>query len=68
MNQASDNCMICAEEFDSKELHSVALSTVNVTKFKICTACLQKTDPADDYSEVRQLVDNFTKLDKKLKL
>lgn len=66
MNLASDNCMICAEEFDSDELHSVALSTVNVTKFKICSCCLKKTDPADDYSEVRELVNSFNKITKKL--
>jgi hypothetical protein len=66
MNLSSDNCMICAQEFDDADLHAVALSTINVTRFKICTSCLKKTDPANDYSEVRELVDNFINLNKKL--
>lgn len=66
MNQASDNCMICAEEFDEADLHAVALSTINVTKFKICSGCLKKTNPKDDYSEVRELVDTYSKITKKL--
>jgi len=66
MTRASDNCIICAEEFDITELQSVALSTVNVTKFKICKNCIAASDPADDYREVRSIVDFFFKIDKKL--
>ncbi|HWZ21399.1 MAG TPA: hypothetical protein VNW06_02025 [Cytophagaceae bacterium] len=62
----SDNCIVCAEEFDVTELKSVALSTVNVTKFKICKNCLAASDPADDYREVRAIVDSFLKMDNKL--
>lgn len=56
MTITSDNCCICGEEFGSDELKSVALSAVNVTKFKICDACLGKSNPEDDYREVRNIV------------
>jgi hypothetical protein len=64
MSQINCNCIICAEEFDPNELHNVALSKINVTKFKICEACLELSDPSDDYLTARKIVNdylNFTK-------
>jgi hypothetical protein len=62
----SDNCIVCAEEFSTDELKGVALSTLNITRFKICNNCLNKSDPADDYLEVRSIVNSFLNLDEML--
>ncbi len=55
----SCNCIVCAEEFDSSELESVALSKINVTRFKICQACLDACDPAEDYRQVREIIGSY---------
>lgn len=55
------NCIVCANEFNPDELHNVALSEINITSFKICEACLNMSDPANDYREVRDLVDSYKK-------
>jgi len=58
--QVSYNCIVCAKEFDNTdELHSVALSKINVTKFKICQSCLNISDPSDDYLQVRKIVNSY---------
>jgi hypothetical protein len=62
MTQASCNCIVCAEEFDSAELYNVALSKVNSTRFKICKACLDKSDPSEDYLQAREIVNSYLKL------
>lgn len=60
MTQATScNCIVCAKEFDSEELQSVALSKINVTRFKICQSCLDHCDPAEDYREVRQIISSY---------
>ncbi len=64
MARESDNCTVCAEEFPLDELKSIALSAVHVTRFKICNSCLDKSDPQDDYLEVRNIVNSYLKLDK----
>lgn len=64
MTRVSDNCTICAEEFSLDELKSIALSAINVTKFKICINCLNKSDPQDDYRQVRDIVDSYFNLEK----
>jgi hypothetical protein len=61
MTKVSCNCVVCADEFDPDELHSVALSEINVTSFKVCQACLDSSDPADDYREVRNIVNSYLK-------
>lgn len=61
MSQVSCNCIVCAKEFDSEELQSVALSKINVTRFKICQACLDMSNPEDDYREAREIVYSYTK-------
>jgi hypothetical protein len=53
------NCIVCAQEFNSDELQSVALSKINVTRFKICQACLEQSNPAEDYREARDLVSSY---------
>lgn len=67
MTVRSDNCSICAEEYTDDELHTVALSAINVTRFKICSNCLSSTDPECDYKAVRDMVSGFVTADKKLK-
>ena len=64
MVRESDNCTVCAEEYPLDELKSIALSAVHVTRFKICNNCLNKSDPQDDYFEVRNIVNSYLKLDK----
>lgn len=55
----SCNCIVCAKEFDSSELESVALSKINVTRFKICQACLDACDPAEDYRQAREIIGSY---------
>lgn len=60
MTQAqSCNCIVCAKEFDPNELHSVALSKINVTRFKICQNCLEQCDPAEDYRQAREIISSY---------
>ena len=61
MTNKNCNCIVCAEEFDCSELQSVILSEINATKFKICNACLEMSDPADDYKQAREIVDSYLK-------
>lgn len=53
------NCIVCAREFNPNELQDVALSKINVTRFKICQACLNKSDPAEDYREAREIIGSY---------
>jgi len=53
------NCIVCAKEFNSDELQSIALSKINVTRFKICRACLDQCDPAEDYRSVREIISSY---------
>jgi hypothetical protein len=55
----SCNCIVCAQEFDFEELQSVALSKINVTRFKICQTCLDHCDPAQDYREAREIISSY---------
>jgi hypothetical protein len=55
----SSNCIVCAQEFDSEELQSVALSKINVTRFKICQNCLDQCDPAEDYRQAREIISSY---------
>lgn len=53
------NCIVCAKEFDSSELQSIALSKINVTRFKICQGCLDQCDPAEDYRQAREIISSY---------
>lgn len=55
----SCNCIVCAQEFDLSELQSVALSKINVTRFKICQSCLDACDPAEDYRQAREIISSY---------
>jgi hypothetical protein len=60
MTQAqSCNCIVCAKEFDLNELQSVALSKINVTRFKICQSFLEQCDPAEDYRQAREIISSY---------
>lgn len=61
MNQENCNCIVCAKEFDPDELQNVVLSKINITRFKICEACLKRSDPSDDYRAVRDIVNSYLK-------
>lgn len=56
------NCMVCAEEFDPNTFQSEALSVINATHFKVCQSCLDSSDPAEDYRQVRNVVNSYLKL------
>jgi len=53
------NCVVCSQEFDSEELQSVALSKINTTRFKICQACLDSSDPNEDYRQAREIISQY---------
>lgn len=55
MKKESCNCIVCANEFNVDELESIAVSSF----FKICKSCLDKSDPADDYRQARQIVESY---------
>lgn len=60
-NTANCNCIVCAQEFEPEELQSLALYKINATNFKICQACLDKSDPEDDYKQARNIVNLYLK-------
>lgn len=62
MTQESCNCIICAKEFNPEDTQSVALAKINITKFKVCEACLNSSDPAEDYRQVRDIVYDYLKM------
>lgn len=62
----SHNCIVCAAEFDSSELHSEALSKINATRFKVCANCVAASDPANDYKQVRDIVKSYLKTSSRL--
>ena len=55
----SCNCCVCSEEFNLDELQSIALSKINVTRFKICQGCLDQCDPAEDYRQAREIIGSY---------
>ena len=55
----SCNCIVCAKEIDSDTSLSVALSKINVTNFKICQACLDSSNPEEEYRQVREIVNSY---------
>lgn len=59
MTTANCNCIVCANEFNPEELQNVALSEINVTRFKICQSCFDMADPADDYRQARHIVKDY---------
>lgn len=59
---SSDNCMICGNEFNTEELFSINSDN----NFKICTKCLAKSNPKDDYLEVRNIVNRYVKFSQQL--
>jgi hypothetical protein len=59
MTLESCNCIVCAQEFNVEEMQSI--SSVNSTNFMICQACLDKSDPAEDYRQARSIVNIFLK-------
>lgn len=68
MDRVSCNCIVCAEEFASDDLQSLALSKINVTNFKICQACFDSSNPAEDYREVRAIVASYNHMEESLSL
>lgn len=55
------NCIVCAKEFEIAELSNVVLSKINLTNFKVCQACFDSSDPAEDYRQVRSIVNAYLK-------
>lgn len=53
-----DNCMVCGQEFSFDELSSLVASA---SYLKICHSCLSKSDPADDYAQVRNIISGYMK-------
>ena len=59
MKQSSCNCIVCAKEFSPEETNSIVMSKINYTQFKICEACINMSDPADDYAEAYSIVNSY---------
>ena len=57
MNSESCNCIVCAREFEVKELQKA--SSINSTKFMICKSCLELSDPSEDYRQARSIVNTY---------
>ena len=55
---SSDNCMVCSKEFFIEELSSLVASASNL---KICHSCLDMSDPANDYAQVKNIISNYLK-------
>lgn len=53
------NCCVCGNEFGTNELQSIALSKINVTRFKFCQSCLDQCDPAEDYRQAREIIGSY---------
>lgn len=59
MTKSSYNCIICASEFDAEEMIKSSASSVNSSRFKICQNCIDKSDPADDYKQAREIINTY---------
>lgn len=68
MDRVSCNCIVCAEEFASDDLQSLALSKINVTNFKICQSCFDNSNPSEDYREARIIVASYNHMQETLSL
>ena len=62
MTQESCNCIVCAREFNVSELKSIALSEINMTRFKICQECFDISDPSEDYKQAKNIVNSYLEL------
>lgn len=60
MITGSCNCVICANEFEAREMQ--AISSINSVNFMICQGCLDKSDPAEDYNQARSIVNSYLKI------
>lgn len=61
MTRVSCNCIVCAVEFNPDELKNIVLSKINITPFKVCEACINSSDPVNDYREVKKIVNSYLK-------
>lgn len=61
MSLHNANCFVCGNEYTEDELHAVAISSINVTRYKICNSCVGISNPDNDYEEVRHIVDTYLK-------
>ena len=59
---ANCNCIVCAAEFEPENSSSTILSNINVTSFKICNACLDLSDPENDYEQARNIVNSYLRM------
>lgn len=58
MYKYSDNCIVCGEEFGIKDLNALI---TNANFFKVCSICLSKSDPVQDYLEVKKIIFGYIK-------
>jgi hypothetical protein len=54
----SDNCMACSEEFSFEELCSLVSAA---SHYRICQRCLDASDPANDYKQVKNIILGYVK-------
>lgn len=54
------NCIVCAKEFDPNLLDDEVSSEINVTNFKICKECIDKSDPLEGYKDIKKIIAWYT--------
>jgi len=54
----TDNCFICAEEYDKDDLYTISFAGYKIAKTKICKNCLNdNTDGAEkDFQAVKKFI------------
>jgi hypothetical protein len=58
---SSCNCLICAHEYLDSDMKNISLPNIQ-TKFKICEACLNSSDPSEDFNEVKKILSSYNNL------
>ena len=61
MSLHNNKCFVCGNEYAEEELHAVAISSINLTRYKICNSCVGLSNPDNDYEVVRHIVDTYLK-------
>lgn len=51
------NCIVCAFEYNPKDMEQLKLSSNSF--LYICKNCLSKSDPSNDYKEVKSMLSDL---------
>jgi hypothetical protein len=59
MVNASENCIICGNEYDNSELKFIVIANKHTTKFRVCFKCNKMENLQDDFSNVKKIITNY---------